>query len=272
MAKKKSAKSKVTATFEVRLVAPGLLPEKIPFRAVSDTLRAVQDIASGRDPLEQSQVPPELCIGLINVRRGSAVYSCLSRAPEKALENLEKVGMLLSAPDSGNTNGDGLVTVLRPLQSLSETAKSIGCRIEITTKGRQREPLCVVKENDFQRISSKLFATGETTVVGTIERVGGATGIRCALRVPGRRRLLYCDVKSKDLVRRLGQHLYEQIAARGTARWIHRTWHLYEFTIEDFTQPRLDNVAEAIEGLRRAGLSAWDTIDDPEQYIRELRS
>ncbi|HUT14256.1 MAG TPA: hypothetical protein VMY42_27470 [Thermoguttaceae bacterium] len=92
------------------------------------------------------------------------------------------------------------------------------------------------------------------------------------MRVPGRRRILYCDVNSRDLVRRLGQCLYEQIAAVGTARWIHRPWKLYEFTINDFTRPRLGDTTEAIEKLRGAGLSAWDEIDDPEEYVRELRS
>lgn len=272
MAKKKSAMADTTATFDVRLAAPGLVPERIPLRAVSDVLSAVQDLASGRDPFEQQQVPPEKGIGLIHVRRGSAVYSCLSHAPDEALANLTRVGELLSVAHHDRANGDSLVTALRPIQSLSEVAKSIGCRVEVTTKAGGRQPLFVVGEDDFRRISSGLFVTGETTVVGRIERVGGATGMRCLLRVPGRRRILYCDVRSRDLVRRLGQHLYEQIAATGTARWIHRFWKLYEFTINDFTQPCLGDVVHAIEELRRAGLSAWDQIDDPEEYIRELRS
>jgi len=271
MARKKSARAKTTATFEVRFVARDLLPEKIPLRAVSDALSAVQDLASGRDPFEQQHVPPEKGIGLIHVRRGSAVYSCLSRAPDEALANLARIGALLSAADPEQANGDGLVTALRPIRSLSEVAKSVGCRLEVAMRG-QREPLFVVKKDDFQRISSRLFITGETTVVGKIERVGGATGMRCLLRVPGRRRILYCDVRCKDLVRRLGQHLYEEVAATGTAVWIHRFWKLYEFTINDFTQPRLGDPVEAIQELRRAGLSAWDQIDDPEQYIRDLRS
>lgn len=35
--------------------------------------------------------------------------------------------------------------------------------------------------------------------------------------------------------------------------------------------PRLGNVTEAIAALREAGLDAWDQVDDPEKYIRELR-
>ena len=128
-----------------------------------------------------------------------------------------------------------------------------------------------VREDDYQRVSDRLFVTGETTIVGTVQRAGGATEMKCLLRVPGRRRLLYCGVNSQQLVRRLGQHLYEEIAAMGTAKWIHRTWRIHAFTINDFTQPRLGSVPEAIQELRSAGLSAWDEVGDPEKYIRELR-
>ena len=65
MAKKKLVKPKATATFEVRFVAPDLLPERIPLHAVSNALSAVQDLASGRDPFEEQKVAPEKGIGLI---------------------------------------------------------------------------------------------------------------------------------------------------------------------------------------------------------------
>lgn len=273
-ATKKPAAGASEVTFEVRFVAPALIPEKIPLRAVSDALSAVQDLASGRDPFETAQVPPEKGIGLVDVRSGSAVYACVSRAPDEALANLKRVGEMLSAPDSAetiDTNGDGLVAALRPIQALSEVAKHIGCRLEVSVGRRRRRTLLTVEASDFKTLSERLLLTGEKTIIGEIQRVGGATGMRCLLRVPGRRRILYCDVKNKDLVRRLGQHLYEQIAATGTAVWIHRSWYIYRFTINNFTQPRIGDLNEAIEGLRQAGLDAWDHVRDPESVIRELR-
>jgi hypothetical protein len=267
-----AAETKSTPTFEVRFVAPDLSPDKVPLRAVSDALSAVQDLASGRDPFEQQHVPQEKAIGLVKVRRGSAVYACLSHAPEEAIENLTRVGRWLSHADENALEADGLVAALQPIKSLSEVAKSVGCRVEVGATAQRRHLLFAVEQDDFARISSKFFVNGETTVVGTVLRVGGATGMRCFLRVAGRRRGLYCDVQSRELARKLGQHLYEQIAATGTAKWIHRTWRIYEFRITDFTRPRLGDAVKAIEEFRRAGLNAWDSVDDPEGYIRELRS
>jgi len=271
MANKKIAKSQPAATFEVRFVGGDVLPEEVPIRAVSDALSAVQDLASGRDSFEESQVAPEKSIRLMGVRRGSATYRCLARAPREALANLIRVAALLSSLDEQNGDGEDLVAAFRPIEALSNVAGSLGCRVQVRTIGPKKEDLFSIDKDDYQRISDRLFMKGETTVVGTVERVGGATSMRCLMRIPGRRRILYCDVGSQDLVRRLGQHLYEQIAATGTATWIHRSWRIHAFTINDFTQPRLGNLTEALEELRNAGLSAWDQIDDPNKYIRELR-
>lgn len=276
MAKKRPAQTrrshkKPSATFEVRLIGPDVLPERIPLRVVSDALSAVQDIASGRDPFEEQHVSPERSINLLDVRRGSAAYQCIARAPEEAVSNLTRFGSLLSSLDDHRGNGDGLVTALRPIETLSEIARSVGGQVQVTIIGQHRTPVFSVHQDDYRRVSERLFVTGETTIVGTVERAGGATETRCLLRVPGRRRGLYCDVKDQALARRLGHHLYEEIAATGTATWIHRTWRIHAFTINDFTQPRLGSVSEAIEELRSAGLNAWDEVDAPEKYLRELR-
>ena len=234
-----ASKKRATPTFEVRLVAPGLVPEQIPLRAFSDALSAVQDLATGRDPFETSHVPQEKGIGLRDVRRGSVVYSCVSRAPDEATVNLTRVGAMLSSIDGHEIEEERLVAALRPIESLSEVARLVGCQIEVALVDHGAPPLFVVKGDAFQRISERLLLRGDTTVIGCVERAGGATRMRCLLRVPGRRRGLYCNVASKELVQRLGQHLYEQIAATGTATWIHRSWRIYKFTIKDFTQPRL---------------------------------
>lgn len=258
-------------TFLVRFVGENIAPEKIPLRAVNDVLSAVQDIASARDPFLTSHVPPEKAIGLLDVQRGSAVYGCVARAPDEAKRNLGRVAAVLSPNGHAEDNSDLLVSVLSSIQSLSSVAKSTRCRIEVDLLDGQQECTFSVSEGDYTRLSKNLLLTGDTTVVGRIERAGGATGMRCLLRVPGRRRILYCNVESRKLVRRLGQHLYEDIAATGRAVWIHRSWRIYKFTIRDFSQPRLDNGGQTIDELRSAGLDAWDKVTDPAALIEELR-
>jgi hypothetical protein len=177
----------------------------------------------------------------------------------------------LASAESGDIDDDGLIAALRPIELLSEVAKTIKGKIEVALQ-KAAAPLFVIAQDAFQHISNRLLLSGETTIVGRVERAGGATSMRCLLRVPGRRRGLYCGVADRKVVQRLGQHLYEEIAAVGTATWIHRTWRIYRFTIKDFSQPRLGNGREALEQLRNAGLKAWDSIPDPASFIEELRS
>ena len=264
------AKSPVP-TFELRFVAPGLNPESIPLHSVSEALSAVQDLASGRDPLETRHVPEDKLIGLLKVRRGSAVYSCVSRAPDEARQNLRLVGRMLSSLDAPNTEDDLMVSAFRPIETLSSVARSVGCRLEIYPASDRDNPIFSIESGDFKKLSSRLLLAGDTTVVGTVVRAGGATDMRCLMRVPGRQRILYCDVEDRKLVQRLGQHLYEQVAATGTAVWIHRSWYILNFTVRSFSQPRLGDPTKAIAKLRAAGLKAWDSIPNPEDYAKETR-
>jgi hypothetical protein len=255
-------------TFEVYFDGPNLVPEEIPVRAVTDALSAIQDLASGRDPFELAHVPPEKTIGLLDVRRGSARFQCVARNPAEAVRNLKRVGKWITSPDS--ESGEELEIALNPIDQLSAIARKLGCAVIVRAPDKTAAAWLWVKEGSYDELSSRVLLKGDTTIYGRIERVGGATEMRCLLRVPDRRKLLYCDVESRELVRRLGQHLYENIAATGTAVWIHRTWRVVRFTLRDFHQPRLRDYAAALQDLREAGLSAWDTIDDPKSYLQEF--
>jgi hypothetical protein len=261
---------KLEETFELRFVGPEIRPEKLPLRAVSEALSAIQDIASGRDPFETQQVPPDKSIGLTRIRRGSAIYACVARDPSSAITNLTRLRELLDAPDTGFD--DDLLATLRPLEALSDIAKALRCRLEVRVPDQMSNgPLFSIDADDYARVSENVFFEGETTIIGEVMRAGGVTDMRCLMRIPNRRRALYCDVANRDLVRRLGQCLYQQIAATGRATWIHTSWRVHGFEIRDFTQPRLGNVEKAIKDLRNCGLNAWDTIEDPETYLNEMR-
>jgi len=266
----KIAKKKPEATFEIRFDGPDIEPGKITPRALYDVLAALQDIASGRDPWDTPQVPPEKTIGLLDVKRGSARYLCLSHAPREAIRNLAKVAALLSATVAQiESRSDEMISILSPLESLSHVAKSLNCEVQVHLIRRQSEPLFVVQKDDYERVSKQLLISGETTVLGKVMRAGGATEMKCFLRVEGRRKGLHCKVRTRDLVRRLGEHLYEDIVAQGTAVWLHGSWRIYSFTINEFTQPKLGDPMEMIRRLRTAGLDAWDDVDNPEACIRE---
>lgn len=254
-------------TIELRFVGPGIEPQKVPLRAVTDALAAIQDLASWRDSFEVAKVPQEKGLTLVDVRKGSAVYDCIAGCPGEAVINFQRVGAFLEQPD-GDSLSDQIGTVLAPLKALSQIAKLLKCTLAVYVPGLRAEPFFQIESGIYERIAASAFVEGETTIIGKVMRAGGATDVRCLLRVPGRAKLLYCDVVDEKLARRLGQHLYESIVATGKARWLNRTWRLVDFEISDFTQPKLGNVDDAISEIRLAGLAHWDEVSDPESVIR----
>jgi hypothetical protein len=130
--------------------------------------------------------------------------------------------------------------------------------------------LARIEPGTYDRITTSLFIEGDTAITGKVERVGGATDIRCGLRVPFQSRMLFCGVAGTDVARKLGDKLYQIVAVRGTARWLKNSWRIVSFTIRDVYQPVSGSLPEAMDSLREAGGKGWDNIDDPEAYLQEV--
>lgn len=267
MTKKKTTPKK--PTFEIRLIGTNVRPESVPIHLVSDALSAIQDIAAGRDSFEASSVSRESAINLVDVKRGSAVYSIHSHQPETAIENLSRLGNHLA--DVSESNIDSLVSSINPIEKLSRVARLVGCAVKVTIFGDKKNSLLEVGEDDYRRISESMFTKGDTTIIAKIVRVGGATEPRCLLRLENRRSLLYCDVESRELLQELGQYLYEKVALKGSVVWVHSNWHIHKFKITSFSRPKISSASKAIEALRSAGLKAWDSVEKPMDVIEGLK-
>jgi len=256
-------------TFEVAFLGPGIAPERIPIRTLSDTMQAVQALTNGRGfttPEERKTAS----IGLLKITRGSAGFQCVAPHPSEALNYLHLTGTLLA--------GDSKITdttqefILPPVETLSRIASSLQCRILLCPPRKRDEPFAVIDGESYTRVSEGVFVHGETSIRGQIKRVGGVKNMRCALRLPDRAELLYCDVPSSETARKLGQHLYQNVVAVGMATWFSRSWRLYSFKIQEIYQPKEQPVTKAFEELYEAGGKAWAEIENPEEYLREAWS
>ncbi|MBA4029794.1 MAG: hypothetical protein C0478_02610 [Planctomyces sp.] len=215
---------------------------------------------------------PESSIGLVDVKKGSAIYLCSARNPEQAIRNLSRVNYLISGEeDDWETSTDDIEAILPAIRSLSEVSKSHGWKMEVSVPGQIRHPLFVISGHEYGDIEKRILMTGESSIYGRIERVGGASGMKCVLRVSNRKPLLYCSIKSREIAQELGKRLYESIHAKGTSQWIQGSGRLVSFEITSFTQPQFGKAHEAIAALRRAGLSAWDKVESPETVIHGER-
>jgi hypothetical protein len=205
-------------------------------------------------------------IGLLQVRRGSVAYQFSCPRPDPALAHLRETGQILERPESIGENE----YILGPVEELSAVAKSLQCSIVLKEPGKDGPILAQIGGGSYSAVSDKLILSGETAITGKVERVGGATELKCGLRVPSQNRMLFCRVASAEVARKLGQKLYEEVAVYGTAYWLKTSWRIVGFNIQDVRQPRLGSAAETIEALRNAGGKGWDRVEDPEAFIEEV--
>jgi hypothetical protein len=232
-------------------------------RYLADVLSAIHRLATGAEEADDHE---NVSIRLLSVKRGSAVFQCVAAKPDDIISRLRRAGKWLQNPDQA----DKLAYALQPLQELSKIASALDCPIIVREPGRDRDVIAKILPETYKSLADSVLVKGDKTIQGNVQRVGGATDRRCALRVTFQSRLLYCTVNSLDLVRTLGRCLYQDVVVSGTATWLKRNWRIVHFKVREVHQPKLGAVTEAFEALRDAGGSAWDQIEDPESYLDEL--
>lgn len=265
------SQKKPAPVLEMLFDGPGILPEKIPIGTLSKALSAVQRLASGRfvdcddeDNDEKDQLIDD-SLRLLSIRRGSAVFVITGPAPDVPLGHIRQAGKILEHPDES----DDTEYIINPIEDLSRIAGNLECELTLRKPDSSR-PLLKVDGDSFRRIAGKLIIEGDTSFTAKVERVGGKLRNRCALSVSFQPRMVYCSVATPDLARKLGERLYQDVAVQGAAKWLRGSWRLFSFTVKEVYQPRTGSILEAFQALREAGGKAWDSIDDPSAFIREV--
>jgi len=179
---------------------------------------------------------------------------------------LRIAGEVLNDPEQVGHND----YVINPIERLSATARALECSIIVKVPGPNSRILARIEPTSFETIAKALFVKGDTSLTGEVKRVGGATQMRCALRVPFQHRLLFCRVANADVARQLGDALYKKVVVQGKAQWIKGTWRVHGFRIEAVKQLKRASLRKSLEALRAAGGEGWDKVDNPAEFLEEV--
>jgi hypothetical protein len=262
---------KPSPIFEAVFSGAGVYPEKIPLNKVSEALSAIQRLAAGvvLGAEDEDEEEGDSAVMLLDVTRtSSAVFRFVGPAPENAILRLKEAGKVLKDPESIGPKNE---YVLRPVKDLSAIAKSLECTVTFRELNNGHHVLATIDAESYPRIAQTLLIHGTTTISGKVQRVGGATAMRCALRVPFQAHLLYCKVESEQVARKLGDCLYQRVSAHGLARWVKNTMRLFSFTIQEVTQTKPGTIADHLKSLWEAGLNDWEGVENPDEYLQEVR-
>lgn len=265
-------------SFVVRMVGSGLKPSGVDLRKFTRAMDAVQRLIEQRDDFqegEDGESPSDAApLQLLSVVTGSAVYRLLADDPQRAVGILRRTGVDIDAPKSVEWSS----ATLSSLRDLSDVARTLGCRIELrdlTEEGKRLklgDVLASIGPDTYPRISSFAFMSGETSVFGKIERVGGATNMHCGLRIPHQHRMIICKVSNAELTRELGRYMYQHVTVHGTATWVRRGSFLKSMLIKSYDKPKRGSFTKTLDAVHRASHGVWDDVEDPEAAIAEMRA
>ncbi len=271
---------KPSPAFEIRLVGHGIRPWAVPMRSLARLLNAVQRLIDPRDDADldsasesnEPQADASKILNLLDVTSGSASYPVSAQDSEGAQTALRLIGEHISNPNQAEWNDSALSS----LRDFSDVAKSLGCHVEFCTPRQKRTKGTVIARISpitYDEVEGSAFIHGGTSVYARIERVGGATDMHCGIRLPrAPRRMVICRVVSEDLVRELGQYMYQYAMLAGEATWLRSNWRLKHLVIKSVEPPKDGSFVEALRRVHSAGGSAWDEISDPDAFICEMRN
>jgi len=224
-------------------------PEEVPAHALADVMAALQGILAPVSPEDQA-----LAVNLFDIKRGSAAYKCTTSNPAVALPRLRRVGEWIQSEHTERGLGD----VFPHIYTLSETARRVQTDVEIRAGADANSPVLLsVSPDTFDHLKAYHTVTGTTTIVGEVQRVGGATKPRCMVRVLNQRSAVYCTI-SVEQARQLAARLYETVALEGRAVWLKSTRDILEFDVTTVLPYARSSFKEVRRQLRSAGANRWD--------------
>lgn len=259
------SEKKPPAVFEIVFKGGNVYPHKIPFAALSATLQAVQSLAAGEED-ESKEIDTGKSLGLLGVKRGSAVLQFFADSPSDVITNIRGAGELIN----NSQRIDDYVYALSAVEKLSAIARGRDCKLILRSATNHRDILARIEPDTYQSLSGRLLVSGETTVIGRVVRVGGATRTRCAIRLPNQDKLIFCSVSSRDLAKKLGRLLYQDVELTGEAQWLRTNWHIRSFSITSFKPPKRESLSDAMDAIWSAGGDAWDSISEPEAFLEKV--
>lgn len=262
--------SKKIPRFTVTFAGDGIDKKSLPFPAAYAAAQAIrrlimnQVVEEGEGAKDDYDVDQPDSLRILDVKNGSAKFIFALPAPS-VYQRLEQIGSYIRSPDE--IRDEVVESVFSSVRSLSELARKLRCKICLSTN--EDPAIAEFNAGTFEQISAGRVMTGITSIIGRVERVGGASAQHCAMRVADRSRLLIARVGSQDLVRELGQLLYKTASVEGNATWVGRRWYLTDFEILSVKEHKPGRFNEGLALLRTATGNAWDSVPDVAEYLSD---
>lgn len=250
-------------------------------RILARVLQAVERLVTDRDTIDPESgatvplAPSSAELHLLQVIKGSAVYRVAADKRHQVVDALKRTGLSLKSPSESEWS----LSQLSAIEELSAIARSLHCEIQfLRDDGKGTGPASVlarIQPQTYSELAAGAFVRGNSTAIARIERVGGATEMRCGVRLASQPdRMVFCDVATPELVRELGRSVYQRVVLTGQFTWVRSSWRIRHIDIEGALtlNHEVEQRRRALQELRHVAGTAWRKIPDPSVFIARLRS
>jgi hypothetical protein len=256
----------VSETLELKFTGGSVLPENISSSDLSDIIKSFELAVANVILKDHQELETQnIVISLVDIKKGSLKLEFLPKLKREALTAF----LVITTAIQQNDYSSLPIKTIQSLQSISGFCKRQKCFSEFRSSSDDPRPLAVISPTTDIVISEELFLVGETTVYGTILRVGGAEP-KVQLRLSDTNNILYCPIK-KEIAKKIGKDLYDEIGLVGTATWEKATYRIVDFKIEDAFNVKKTSIAQSIKEASRLFGKYWKDVDDVIAEVSKIR-
>lgn len=240
-----------------------LAPANLRAREVAALITAFEDVIAAVVLRRSPEVKREMVrVSLVGVQNGSTVLAFSPNLPLLTTPAIHEIADAIRRNeffDLPVAAVEGLREIVGFIKQRKATA-----RLQFGEADQAVEAQITADSNVF--VTTEL--TGFTTLYGEVLRLGGLDPKVEFKPINGR--VLYCPA-AKELVLRLREHLYQQVAVHGLAVWDATTLEVIKFEIQDFESLLESSSTQAIAALREEFGHYFDQIDDVEAWVSAVR-
>lgn len=250
---------------EIIIQGKDVRPENISIKDLADIILSFEESFLSLIKKEYPELPDsEIIISLVKISGGSATLT-LDSSKHEITDKFSKVWIDNLESEKFERWPPKAIENLRKIRDLTEKRN-----YEVEFKVPTGDGDFSAKIYPSIRIPGPetYFLTGETTLYGSIERVGGATP-KVVIR-PSDRETIHCDV-SEDLAKEIGKHLYSWCGVKGIAKWDPENYSIAEFEIKEITGYKGKEISRAVRELSELFGKYYKDIKNVEEYVLRIR-
>jgi hypothetical protein len=238
-------------------------PSALRSREIAELITAFEDSIAAIVLRRSPEIKRDMIrVSLVGIQEGSTELSFSPNLPLLTISAAQELADAIKRNvffDLPSAAIEGMRDIVRFVKSRNAQA-----RLRIGTTESQVE----VAITPYLDVFSTTQLTGFTTLYGDVLRLGGLEPKVEFKPISGR--VLYCPA-SKDVVLRLRDHLYQQVAAEGEAVWDGMTLEVTRFEILDFEPIEVEGMSEGLKELKDQFGHYFDQIDDVDAWVSAVR-